>query len=244
VGWYLHSQINKPIILELGGAAPCFVSSSIDSNELQRVADWVCAGAFSFSGQACISTQNIFCSADRISEFRKKLSTSLDNFPCGSPASEDTLCGPVINSANYNRLESIRSSLAKNYKFLCQENSSKEKLFLSPHIFEQSRDLSAESLSEIFGPIRFLNEWNQSFSEWVEWANQQDHRLQAQVMSHNPTELKMASRNLQYGTVVANAPSLRFDTIPFGGQGLAGLGYEGTSLALDQMRYQKSVTIF
>jgi acyl-CoA reductase-like NAD-dependent aldehyde dehydrogenase len=246
VGWFLQSQAQKPCTLELGGASPCYVSENLNTEHIQKIATQIAVGAYSFAGQACISTQNIYCHEKTYEVFKDAFIKAVQEFPTGSPLEEETLCGPVIDLSTAEKLRKIKSALSNALGKTWGQADSFSDAFVSPCFFEIAPKSENKKTfeNEMFGPIRSLSKTSESLGDWIERMNRSPYRLQAQVMTHSEIEKKQAIRELNFGTLVINGPSLRFDSLPFGGQGLAGLGTEGPRFALQEMSFLKSTTVF
>jgi acyl-CoA reductase-like NAD-dependent aldehyde dehydrogenase len=245
VGWDIHSSVRKPVTLELGGAAPFYVSESLDTAALKRAAVQATSGALSFAGQACISTQNIFCHSSRYQEFKQMIVADFENFPCGDPLDEETLCAPVVEKRSEQRLHSFLERTKQEGLLQLTDNHKIDlPCFVSPNLIEVPLADFGFFSEELFGPIRGLVAWEGSISDWIEYINSQTHRLQAVLHSRNPVEISEFKKQTDFGSLVINGPSMRMDRLPFGGEGQAGLGCEGPLFAPKHLCLSKPVLEF
>ena len=105
-GWSIKEKaIKKNVILELGGNAACIVDNEVD--DLDHIADRICAGAFGYAGQSCISVQRILIhesiyesTISKIIEAAKKYNNNQ-----GDPSDQNTLLGPLISEDEAKRIE-------------------------------------------------------------------------------------------------------------------------------------------
>src|SRR3990167_1814629 len=84
----------KKVSLELGGNAATFIDKSAD---LELAAARCAIGAFVNSGQVCISLQRIYVDAEIYDEFASKMAIESKKLVVGSPYSDDTFMGPLID---------------------------------------------------------------------------------------------------------------------------------------------------
>ena len=240
VGWALMEGLRKPVSLELGGNAPVYVDSS---TELKSCAKKLVEGAFNYSGQSCISVQNIFAHKDCLEPLTQELIRATEEYCWGNPLSEQTLCGPVIDLATATRLEAFKTKLKNEGAKICAEAGSPLELdkiyqgadssFVRPTIFSNVPLISEFHSSEVFGPYADLREVS-GFEEFIKVANKHTHRLQAALFTKNLGQISLAAQRLHYGGIIINESSaFRLDPMPYGGVGLAGLGREGPRFAME-----------
>ena len=81
-----------------------------------------------------------------------------------------------------------------------------------------------------------------NIDEFITFANHLPHRLQAAIYSSDSMSLEKAERDLDFGGVALNtAPSLRVDSLPYGGRGLAGLGSEDPQSSYEFFSVMKTI---
>ncbi len=175
IGWSLKSKLQKPMTLELGGAAPVFVSAQINEIHFEAVVERILKGAFSNAGQSCISIQSVFCQSSVYEKLKKLLIEKTRTFPWGHPRNTQTLCGPVIDSEAQVRIQSLLHEIENKgwVKNICRSENffstapelppnatlrMKDPLtrpqltpdsncFIAPQIFEVSTDFDLNSFS-------------------------------------------------------------------------------------------------
>ncbi|NCN27368.1 aldehyde dehydrogenase family protein [bacterium] len=244
VGWLLKQKAAGSITLELGGNAPIYIDESAD---LKSAAQKCAQGAFAYGGQVCISVQHVFAHKKILKEFTQLLCDETKNFPYGDVYNESTLSSQLINSDATERVsKTIQEQQASGAKIIARsenyvgETAAKTK-YLSPTLLEGVDLKSNFFCSEIFGPVASLNPID-SFEDWVEFANNLENRLQCGIFSEQSTQFTEAQNSLDYGGVmINNSPMLRLDEMPYGGQGMAGLGREGPRYALEDFSTWKVV---
>jgi acyl-CoA reductase-like NAD-dependent aldehyde dehydrogenase len=245
VGWKLRDLSTKPITLELGGAAPVFVGA--DAN-LENAAHALALSAVSYAGQTCISAQSIHVEAPAWEAFREIFERHFASLEWGLPSLEAVVCGPVVDEAARTRLERLKQRLKAAGAQLHETPRAPlqperiEKLLVRPAFVTDLPADDAFYREECFGPLVALRP-TPSLADFVKDANALPSRLQTSVWgANNSAALAQAARELDYGGVVINqSPSLRFDAMPYGGRGRAGVGREGPRYALEEFTQWKSV---
>ena len=242
VGWNLRSQVSgKPCTLELGGFAPVYVDHTAN---LELAAQKIAASAFSYAGQVCISTQNVFCHKEVFSEFRSQIESAAEKFSVGRVDVQGVFSSGVISEARKHDLVGIKKELsqesADTWEYPAAINDMRN--FIAPTIFYQPSKDSLVFKEELFAPFMSVNKVD-SWREFLDQASSQSHRLQASVFSEDLDScLNFNADQLPYGAILLNeAPSLRIDQLPYGGEGLSGLGREGPAYAYRSYHFSQNV---
>lgn len=225
VGWDIQKKFRGPSILELGGSAPVYMES-LQNEKLKAALQSIAASAYSFSGQSCISAQNLFVKEDIFEESRKLIIELTQNFAIGKTWDQNTLCSSVIDEEAQRRIENTLSEAQKQGALLHRSETLELPNFVAPTLVENPLPKLCDE--EIFGPILNLIKVK-DFAEFALKANSFSHRLQCGVFSSDENTLK-AAQFLDFGGISLNATSsVRIDALPYGGRGLAGLGAEAPS---------------
>lgn len=232
VGWQLKNKAGKKkVVLELGGNAAVVVDKDWDIEDaVQRIV----LGAFSNSGQSCISVQRILVHEKIYAEFREALVAASSSLCSGDPMQEETIIGPMISEAEAARLASwIESATQDGATILCG-GGRKGALFEATLLEGVSR--SAEIYrQEAFGPVALLGSFS-SFEGALEEVNDSDFGLQAGVFTRDIYKAHKAWDTLEVGgVIIGDIPSWRVDHMPYGGVKDSGLGREGLRYAMEDM---------
>lgn len=240
VGWWMKSRAGrKRVTLELGGNAPCIVDRDAD---LERAAERITIGAFYQSGQSCISVQRVIIHDDVYEQLKARLVEQAGRLKAGDPLEEDTFLGPLITEQDARRVEQwVREAVAGGAKLLCggrRDGSLVEATYL-----EGVDPGMKVSCREIFGPVAVLERFA-DFKDAVAAANATDFGLQAGVFTNNLDHAWYAYNELEYGGVVVNdMPSMRVDSMPYGGIKQSGFGREGVRFAMADMTELKLLVL-
>mmetsp|Transcript_5213 Transcript_5213/g.6345 ORF Transcript_5213/g.6345 Transcript_5213/m.6345 type:complete len:432 (-) Transcript_5213:214-1509(-) len=184
-GWGIKEQaVKQNVVLELGGNAACIVDREV--NDLDEIADRICAGAFGYSGQSCISVQRVLVHESLYDSLCTKLVAGAQKFneKQGDPASEDTKLGPLISEDEAKRIEEwVNEAVSShNGKILCG-GKRHGNIYDATFITEVDRDAKV-CAREAFGPIATVHKFS-DFNEAIEIANDSEFGLQVGVFTNN-----------------------------------------------------------
>ena len=232
VGWALKARAgHKRVVLELGGNAAAVVEPDAD---LEFAAGKLALGAYYYAGQSCISVQRVLVHRDVASRFRDLFVAAVEATEYGDPASETTICGPVIDASNASRIsewidEACRSGGRKLTGGVREDN------VISPCLIENAPDDARVVSREVFGPVAVISTYD-TFDQALDQINASRFGLQAAIFSSDVHKLTHALANLEVGAIVHNdSPAYRVDHMPYGGVKESGLGREGSKYAVEDM---------
>jgi len=230
----------KKVALELGGNAATYIESSAD---LEKASKRCAIGAFSNSGQVCISLQRIYVDEDIYDEFAEKLAEESKKLVVGSPFNEDTFMGPLINDDAVNRAKSWVESAKQEGAKVIAGGVVKDGNIFTPTVLTEVTDDMNVICEEVFAPIVSLVKVS-DFDTALDKINNSPYGLQFSIFTNRLDLTKRAINEFDCGGVVINdIPTLRFDIQPYGGVKLSGIGKEGPKYALEEMTEIKSVVI-
>ncbi len=232
VGWHLKTRAGrKKACLELGGNGASIVHSDAD---LDRAADRIVTGGFSFSGQVCISVQRVFVHRPVAEALVSKLMDRSSHLSCGDPSAHETDIGPLVSDEATNRvLSSITKALGGGAVAVTGGGCLGR--CVSPTILLETTPDMEVNRTEIFGPVITLTPYD-SFEEAIQWTNASEFGLQAGVFTHDIGRILSAYRDIRCGGVVINdIPTFRMDHMPYGGIKGSGMGKEGPKYAIEEM---------
>jgi len=232
VGWNLKAKAGrKKVVLELGGNAACIVEPDAD---LSRAADRIAFGAFYQSGQSCISVQRVLIHESKYDEMAALIVERAEAFKAGDPLEETTSLGPIISEKEAARIETwIDEAVAHGARVLT--GGKRKGLFVQATVLENVDPKEKVSAEEVFGPVVVLAPYK-TFKEACDRVNDSVFGLQAGIFTHNLDNAFYAWNELEVGgVVIGDIPSLRIDSMPYGGVKESGLGREGIRFAMEDM---------
>lgn len=241
VGWYLKSIAGrKKVVLELGGNAGVIVHS--DAPDLEYAAQRIAIGAFGSAGQVCISVQRIFVHRPIYDDFKARLIRASQALPVGDPLDPATRVGPMIDSANLQRVATwVGNAVKKGATVLLGGRA--EPPFYLPTLLEGVDHSCEVYAEEVFGPVAVIEPYNR-FQEAIALVNDSRFGLQAGVFTADIRNLLLAADRLEVGGVIWNdVPTYRVDHMPYGGVKESGFGREGLRWAIEEMTELKLVVV-
>jgi glyceraldehyde-3-phosphate dehydrogenase (NADP+) len=232
VGWKLKEQCGrKALALELGGNAPVIVDESANiKNSLDRTV----MGAFTYSGQVCISVQRIYVHDKLFDEWTSKFLEQSRNLIIGNPLDKPTQFSVLINEAAAGKAEQmIREATNNGAEML--GGGKRNGALLEPTILTATSSEMRVVSEEAFAPVVAVEKFS-DFDEAIEMSNQTKYGLQAGVFTNDLAHVQRAAQKLEYGGIMINdVPTFRVDNMPYGGIKQSGFGREGVRYAMEEM---------
>lgn len=241
IGWALKARAGKKkVVLELGGNAACVVEP--DWSDRPEAVQRIVIGAFSQSGQSCISVQRILIHRSIYAEMRDLLVARTRLLVSGDPRDEKTVIGPMISEDEARRLESwIHAARQAGGKLLC--GGTRNGAVLAATLLEDVPPDQAICANEAFGPVAVLSSYD-DFAEALQTVNASAFGLQAGIFTRDLYKMQMAWDELEVGgVIVGDVPSWRVDHMPYGGIKDSGLGREGVRFAMEDMTEIRNLVI-
>ena len=232
VGWDLKARCGrKKIALELGGNAACIVDEGTD---LDYAVPRIALGAYYQSGQSCISVQRIIAHASLHDELRERLAESASKLKTGDPADEDTFLGPLITRADADRVSAwIAAAVEGGARLVC--GGEQDGSFVTAALLENAPRDADVYASEVFGPVATLEPF-EDFRDAVARVNDSRYGLQCGVFTRDLGRARHAFAHCEVGgVVIGDIPSMRVDSMPYGGVKHSGFGREGVRFAMEEM---------
>ena len=237
IGWELKKQSGKKkVVLELGGNAGVIISKNTDLNSI--IGKCV-TGAFSYSGQICIHAQRFFVHPEIFDAFTEQMVLATKKLVIGDPINKDTQLSVMIDEENAKRTEAwVNEALTYGAKLLSGGKRSGN--FYDATILTNTRPEMKVRAEEVFGPVICIEPYDGNIEDAVNKINDTRFGLQRGLFSDSVNELDYVFANAEVGGVIHNdAPTLRFDQMPYGGIKDSGLGREGVRYAILDMLESK-----
>ena len=235
VGWSLKAKAGKKkVVLELGGNAACIVDEDVD---IDAAVARITFGAFYQSGQSCISVQRLFVHSAIYERVRNQLIDAASRLVAGDPRDESTFLGPLISEKDVQRIDQwIQEAVRGGARVLCGGRPlAGSRVFYGATIIENVPHASRLNCEEVFGPVLVIEPFD-NFHRACEMVNDSRYGLQAGVFTGNLAHAMHAWNELEVGGVIVNdVPSMRVDSMPYGGVKDSGLGREGVKYAMMEM---------
>lgn len=240
VGWGLKGRLpQKRVALELGGNAGAIVEPDAD---LKVAAQKLAMGAFGYAGQSCISVQRIFVHASIAAPFTDELLAVTAAIPSGDPQDPKTICGPLIDRANADRVaEWIAEAESLGARVLC--GGGRKGNVIAPTVVADAPNTARLNCQEVFGPVVNVTSYR-TLDEAIAMVNDSEYGLQAGIFTQDVRSIWRAFEAIEVGGLMHNeAPTFRVDMMPYGGVKRSGNGREGPRWAIEEMTEPKLLVL-
>lgn len=239
VGWRILAESPTPhVTLELGGNAFAVLGPGAD---IPKAVEKLGVSAFAYAGQVCISTQHILVTRPEYGAFRSAFVARWGQLGVANPSEESTVCGPLISEAHAKTVSAmVQSAVGMGATLLaggsCEGNRYAPTILEVLDFKSAQQEGMALATEEVFGPVVTISPID-SIREGVECVNRSKYAIQTSVFG-DADSWNLASEGIQSPGLLWNeAPSLRFDGVPYGGERQSGFGREGIRSAFESMTY-------
>lgn len=242
VGWMLRQKLaaGTRCALEHGGAAPVIVDATADLN---KVIPSLLKGGYYHSGQVCVSVQRVFVHESLLEEIAEKLTVGVQQLRVGDPLDDNTELGPLIRSAEVERVASwVQEAVDAGATLLAGGDVLPNNCY-QPTLLLEPPAHCAVSSKEIFGPVVCLYSYR-DVDEAIERANSLDVAFQAAVFTQDIDRAFEAYQQLDAAAVMVNDhTAFRHDAMPFAGLRHSGLAVGGIPFTIEDMQIDKLLVL-
>ena len=231
----------KRVHQELGGKSPNIVLPDAD---FAAVLPPTVQGVLVNTGQSCIAPTRILVQKERQAEAVGVIKAMFDGTQVGDPMSEGGHIGPVVNKAQFDKIQGLIQSAIDEGATLETGGTGlpsnvNRGYYIKPMVFSGvTRDMRIAN-EEIFGPVATIMAYG-DLDEAVDIANDTEYGLSA-VISGDPAKAAAVAPKLRAGMVAVNAwgPG---PGAAFGGYKASGNGREGGVFGLKDFMEVKSIS--
>jgi glyceraldehyde-3-phosphate dehydrogenase (NADP+) len=227
----------KKLSLELGASCPVVVLPDAD---IELAASAVAAGGYINAGQVCISVQRVLVADEVYDDFVERLAPAVEELRTGHPLDDGTSLGPVISTAEAERVErTIRDAVDGGATLIT--GGERNGAVIAPTVVGDVDPAMAISRQELFGPAVALTRVG-GIDEAIALANDSDYGLGAGLFTRDIDHALRFAREVDAGSIQINAsPLWRADLMPYGGLKGSGVGKEGPRWAIEEMTELKTI---
>jgi betaine-aldehyde dehydrogenase len=222
----IASQSIKRVALELGGKSSSVVLNDAD---LTRAIKGTLNSCFLNSGQTCLAHTRILIPDNKYDEAKTIVLAAVEKMKIGDPFLEGTRLGPVISSAQKDRIKNyIATAKKEGAEIIVGEAEIPNELlsgnFVQPTVLGMVKPNDTVAQEEIFGPVLSIITYRDE-AQALEIANNTIYGLGGAVWSNDYDRAMQFARQMRTGQVDINGAP--FNTLaPFGGYKQSGNGRE------------------
>ncbi|WP_119305141.1 aldehyde dehydrogenase family protein [Dongia deserti] len=216
----------KRVTQELGGKSPNIILRDTELVEAVTKGVQVC---FVNSGQSCNAPTRMLVPREKQREALAVAKAVAEAHKVGDPRADDTVLGPVVSEAQFNKIQQLISAGIREGATLVTGGIGRPEglnrgYYVRPTVFGDVESRMTIAREEIFGPVLSIMPYDTE-NQAIEIANGTVYGLSACVASKDIERAREVARRIRAGQVKVNYPA--WDTFsPFGGYKQSGNGRE------------------
>ncbi|MFN2560498.1 MAG: aldehyde dehydrogenase [Jatrophihabitans sp.] len=215
----------KRVFLELGGKSAAVV---LDDGDLGAGAGLAAYSVCVHAGQGCALTTRLIVPRARYDEAVAVAARTMQHIKVGDPTDPATVCGPLINSVQRDRVEGyLALARAEGGRFAVggTRPDFDRGFWAAPTVVAGLDNDARTSREEIFGPVLVVLA-HDGDDDAVRIANDSPYGLSGAVTSADPERARAVAKRIRTGTLSVNGGVWFAPDAPFGGYKQSGLGRE------------------
>ena len=234
----------KRVYLELGGKSPNIIFDDYDN--LDMAANVAAGAIFRNSGQVCVAGSRVLVQRSIYQTFLDKFTTATDRLIVGDPLNVATQAGAIASETQ------CRSVLAKieaakadgltlvtgGEQILVQTGGT----YIAPTVFADVPADNALAQDEVFGPVAAVTPFDTE-EEAIALANSTVYGLAGAAWTSNLSRAHRMIAAVKTGVMHINTYGGADITVPLGGHGQSGNGYDKSLHALEKYMNLKTAWI-
>ena len=230
----------KRVHQELGGKAANLV---LEGADLAAVLPPTVMGVLANSGQSCIAPTRLLVHDSQVADATQFIKAMMEQTQVGDPAEPGQHIGPVVNKAQYEKIQGLIQSAIDEGATLVTGGTGRPDgrnagYYVKPTLFADVTPDMRIAREETFGPVATITRYS-SRDEAVRIANDTPYGLSATISGDPAIAAEVAPR-LRAGLVTINSWSPDI-AAPFGGYKQSGNGRENGRYGLADFMEVKTV---
>jgi aldehyde dehydrogenase (NAD+) len=230
----------KRVHQELGGKAPNLV---LEGADLAQVLPPTVQGVLANTGQSCIAPTRILVHKDQLEQATEVVRQIMQAAPVGDPAEMGAHIGPVVNRAQFDKIqELIQSAIDEGATLIVggpgKPDGRNAGYYVKPTVLAGVTPEMRIWREETFGPVATITSYDNA-EQAIQLANDTDYGLSATI-SGDPAKASEVASKLRAGLVSINSWTGGNGT-PFGGYKQSGNGREGGKFGIADFLEVKTI---
>lgn len=215
------------VSLELGGKSACVVFADAD---IERCVDSTAMAVFGNAGQDCCARSRILVERAVYDDFVSAFGRRADRIRVGDPMLTDTEMGPLISTAQRQKVEAyVTVGKGEGARLVtgggAPDGSAASASFLAPTVFADVDNRMRVAQEEIFGPVTAIIPFGDE-AEAIRLANDIAYGLSGSLWTRDLGRSIRVSRSIRTGALSVNSNHSVHQEAPFGGFKKSGIGRE------------------
>ncbi|HDY98920.1 MAG TPA: aldehyde dehydrogenase family protein [Pseudomonas sabulinigri] len=235
------AQTIKRVALELGGKSANIL---LDDVNFEKMVAHGVMSCMNNSGQSCNAPTRMLVPNSRMDEVAAIAKAVAAKVKPGDPNAEDTVIGPVVSKAQWNKIQDLISAgVEEGAKVVAGGPGRPEGLdkgyYIKPTVFSHVNNEMSIAREEIFGPVLSIIGYENE-DDAVRIANDTNFGLSGYVSSGDLDRARKIARRIRTGMVHLNGAALD-NKAPFGGYKESGNGREWGHYGFEDFLEVKSI---
>jgi aldehyde dehydrogenase (NAD+) len=232
----------KRVCQELGGKSANII---LEDADFQKAVSGGAAHCFQNAGQSCNAPTRMLVPHSRLDEAASIATSIAGKTKTGNPRAADTMIGPVVNRAQWEKIQGLIKSGIDEGATLAAGGPGRpaginKGFYVRPTVFANVTNDMTIAREEIFGPVLSVIGYEDE-DDVVRIANDTPYGLAGYISSGDVERARRIARRIRAGTVNVNGASLDM-AAPFGGYKQSGNGREWGRFGLEEFLEVKAVT--
>lgn len=234
----LGAQHLKPVLLELGGKAPCII---LDDADLDAAVAGAAFGAFMNQGQICMSTERVIVHEKIADAFVAKFAAKAATLTAADPRTGGKLGSLVGREAVDRALALMEDAVAKGAKVVAGGQA--DGVLMNATVLDGVTPAMTVYSEESFGPLVSVIRVKDD-EEALAVANDTEYGLSAAVFGRDIARALNVANRIESGICHINGPTVHDEAqMPFGGVKSSGYGRFGGKAAINEFTDLRWITI-
>ena len=220
-----------PMILELGGKDPLYVTDKVD--DLTQVAEAVAEGCFYNNGQSCCAVERVYVHEKVYDAFLEVFVLATQKLTVGDPLNLKNTQGPITRPVHLKFLQQqVDDAIKLGAKLLCGGKQIEGKgAFYPPTILINVNHSMSVMKDETFGPVRGIMKVKND-EDAIKFMNDTEYGLSAAVYCKDKERARSILDSVNSGTSYINCCDRVSAYLPWSGRNHSGFGSSLSHLGL------------